>query len=282
MKNSFELTLSSHGIPYPSKPITHDGFTRWGKNANYFAIRKGDAFIFGDWKKDTKHTFFLNQDDGKKLSKAEWEALMEEQRKQSLKHYSEQRIIQTDAASRAKKIWDKSTIASMKEDHPYLIRKNVNPYGTRIFKGSLVVPVMDIQRNIWSLQFILENGDKTFLKGGKTKECLYLMGAVDGNTKALTICEGFATAATLYEINNETVSNMPTICTFSAGNIEPVTRIFRNKHPSLMIIIAADNDQYKGKNTGLEAAEKAAARYRCKVIYPEFDLDKKGENNHAR
>ena len=51
------------------------------------------------------------------------------------------------------------------------------------------------------------------------------------------ICEGYATGASIHEASKETV-----IVAFDSGNLLPVATSFREKFPSKIIIIAADDD----------------------------------------
>ncbi len=65
----------------------------------------------------------------------------------------------------AARIWAASRPAP--HDHLYLARKTVGPLGLRVFKGVLVVPVLDLAGPLHSLQFISAGGAKRFLKGGR-------------------------------------------------------------------------------------------------------------------
>ena len=66
-----------------------------------------------------------------------------------------------------------------------------------------------------SLQFIRDEGEKRFLKGGKTKGCYYPLGKAP--RESLYIAEGFATAATIQELTSEAVT-----VAFNAGNLDSV------------------------------------------------------------
>lgn len=277
MKNNFEQALLSYNIPYTNKLITHCRFTRWGKGYRYYAKAINDGYIFGDFKEDVRATWFPNRNKDSKLSNSEIKYLNRKLNYDRLKQLKKQKLLYQAAAIEAREIWNNSKVITSKQNNSYLLRKKINPYGARIYKDSIVVPMMDISGSICSLQFIATDGRKRFLKGGKTQGSFNLLGSINQDeNQPIIICEGFATAATLYEINNT-----PTICSFSAGNIEHVVKVFREEYPIKAIIIAADNDQYGDKNIGLELAVEAATKYNCKVIYPEFNLDKKGEYNHA-
>ena len=76
-------------------------------------------------------------------------------------------------------------------DHPYLLRKQVQPHGARIDgQGRLVLAMADVDGEIWSLQTIDDDGNKLFMPGGRKKGCLFAIGEP---SERIVIAEGFAT-----------------------------------------------------------------------------------------
>jgi hypothetical protein len=71
----------------------------------------------------------------------------------------------------------------------------------------------------------------------------------DANT--VLLCEGYATAASLYEATCYQV-----VMAFSAGNLTPVAEQVRQQLPTAVIVLAADNDLRTDEkpNVGLDAA----------------------------
>ncbi len=161
----------------------------------------------------------------------------------------------------ASQLWAKLDLTG---SSPYLERKQVKSWGVRFDKDSIIVPLHDAEGKLWSLQTIFHNGDKIFLKGGRKRGCFYPLGLFS-ETETLFICEGFATGASIYQ-----AIQIPTVIAFDAGNLEPVITAIRAKFPDKQIIICADNDQWKGKNVGIESVEAIAAKYNYKVVWPEF------------
>jgi putative DNA primase/helicase len=109
---------------------------------------------------------------------------------------------------------------------------------------------MTIDTHIHSLQFIADDFKK-FMTGGRVKGCYFPIGSL---TNQIWIAEGFATAATVFE-----VTGAATVCAFNAGNLPAVTEHFVEM--GLQVYIAADNDK-----AGWEAAGKArlvGAEYRA-------------------
>ncbi len=60
------------------------------------------------------------------------------------------------------------------------------------------------------------------------------------------------------------------VCCFDAGNLSPVAVNIRNNYPNVEIIICADNDDFKDRNTGIEEAKKAGNAIGAYVVYPKF------------
>ena len=154
---------------------------------------------------------------------------------------AEQEAVQAAAAVRAGRLWHKSRPAT--NQHSYLARKRVQAYGVRVLGPSLVIPLRDVAGHLHSLQFIGEDGRKTFLTGGRKRACYYAIGRPEGD---LCICEGYATAASIYE-----ATGYATASAFDAGNLEPVARALRDKFPRLRLILCADNDDKTPGNPGV-------------------------------
>ena len=165
-------------------------------------------------------------------------------------------------AKKVDSIWEKSSKAN--QDHPYLIRKGIQPYGLRLKDdGRLIVPVSE-DGKIWSLQYIDSDGDKEFLYGGRTKGCYCCLGKIQ-DAQAVCIVEGFATGATIRE-----ATSYPVVIAFYAGNLELVAKAVRQKSPELPIVICADDDAHTEGNPGLTCAYKAARAIGAKVAIPVF------------
>ena len=115
--------------------------------------------------------------------------------------------------------------------------------------------------------------NKLFQKGGKVESGLAL---VSKNNKLLEpetitpshpilIAEGFATGLSIsYALD------FPVFIAFSGGNISKLAALLRKHNRNKPILIFADDDAFKAKNTGLEAARKAARESKCCYILPDF------------
>lgn len=171
--------------------------------------------------------------------------------------------------------------------HPYFQKKGLqkNYYLKQDAKGNLLIPLVDITGKHWSSQRIFSNGDKIIGTMDKTQEwlskkegCFHVVGAKtidDIKSNTLVICEGFATAATLYE-----ATKIPIIMGVDVGNLEKVISSIKTKFPSKHIILAPDNDRkavLEGReNIGLKTAKFLKDEYGVKTKIPKIsDIDAK-------
>ncbi len=268
--NSFKDVLRSYGIPFPKQKITDQQFTRWGtngrgkKNDRYWAKAIEDGYVFGDFEECLSEVWFPKSN--KKLSKKQIKQRQEKLNQAFAKMKVELEDRQLKVAAQAVEDWDGFKEAHSKEDNPYLQKKQVNAYGVRVKESFLVIPLQDIHGKVWSYQTIDDLGGKRFLAGGRKQGCFHIIGMIDSTGRNPVIfVEGYATGASIHEATGYTV-----IVCFDAGNIDPVVKNFRDQYPSHIFLIAGDDDQWKGNNTGKETAKSVANKYGCKVVLPQF------------
>ncbi|MBO4700787.1 MAG: AAA family ATPase [Alphaproteobacteria bacterium] len=249
--------LNAHQIELP-RQIIPDGFTRWGHHNQYWLIQCGDGYAFGDWVSGDR--FYAFPDSTYELSPDEKRDLNIKIAKQRELFIKEQQQAQQTVAETAQREYDKMGTAP--DAHPYLKCKCVSagPAKYNPKTDSLVVPLYDTDDKLWSLQYISTNGDKRFMAGGRKKGCFCPFGT-PGDT--IVICEGFATAASIYAAVGEY-----TVAAMDAGNLEPVAQSIRAKYPNARIVIAADNDWEKDKNTGVDYATNAANSINAQLCIP--------------
>ena len=187
-----------------------------------------------------------------------------------------------EARNRAVQQWE--SYAPATDAHPYLETKNVPAYGLRLDQdNNLVLPVLDADGKIQSLQFIQPNGEKRFLTGGKIAGGYYPLLGQNGTASTLLLAEGFATAATLHK-----ATGLTTLVCFNCGNLEAVGKLARSKYPDREIIIAADNDTGTTNvdgtpiNPGVDTATRVAGNIGAKVaICPAHEGKKTDFNDLA-
>ncbi|GAB3129473.1 zincin-like metallopeptidase domain-containing protein [Novispirillum itersonii] len=205
---------------------------------------------------------------GHQMSPAELEqmkataAAREAQRRQELEAQ------QADRAKVAAHILSQGKPMTADSPNPYLNRKQVQAHGLLHHEdGSLMVPCKDAAGELWNIQFIKDDGEKRFLKGGKMEG---MMHRIEGDRSGPTvIAEGFATAASIHE-----ATGLSVVVAFNAGNMPKVAQALHRQDPSTPLVIAADDDfktqEKQGFNPGLEAATQAATLTGAKMIQPPF------------
>jgi phage/plasmid primase-like uncharacterized protein len=153
-------------------------------------------------------------------------------------------------------------------EHQYLTSKKIKNFGLRANKEALVVPIYNISGEIRSLQMIQPNSDKRFVSGGQIKGNLFLLGTDFSELNkldTLIVCEGYATAASIYM-----ATKLPVACVFSANFGYTAVQNIRTK-TDCKIILAFDNDK-----SGLgesKAQEIASSFYNVLVRVPSIPGD---------
>lgn len=214
--------------------------------------------VYGCWKRGIKKSWCSKSK--KHMTFNEWNLLQQHNLK-TKNHFTE---LQKKASVNAKIIWKQSRPAE--NTHSYLIRKQVASYGLRVDKyNRLVIPILDSNDDICSLQFIATSGEKRFFKSGNTSGGYFIIGKQKHPSDPIFIGEGYATCASIFEITKYTV-----VCCFNCNNILAVTRLIRTKFPKAEIIIAADNDAFTIGNPGLAKGRDAATKCSVDLVYPDF------------
>ena len=176
------------------------------------------------------------------MSDAERKAYSERMARQQAEREAQTLQEQKDAQTACIELWGRGHDAT--SAHPYIERKGIRAYGVKELNGALLVPMYDGKDNLCNIQFIQADGAKKFKTGAKKKGAYFAFGATD--TKAVVICEGFATGASIAQATGHTV-----VVAFDAGNLLPVAqRIKSNLPDGWRLIIAGDNDAFKPTNTG--------------------------------
>lgn len=161
----------------------------------------------------------------------------------------------------------------------------------RVFKvGDLLIPGIDDEGKLWTLQSI-NPYFKSFMKDGR-KAGLYTVAGGDEPGKHLSrdedfplvLAEGYATADTVSRL----LDGKPVVVAFDSGNLNAVAHKLRERYPSRILLIAADNDHkavkeldVNGKprvNIGLVKAKEVAAAYGGGVMVPQFKDGEKGSD----
>ncbi|MDD5272003.1 MAG: toprim domain-containing protein [Methylovulum sp.] len=197
---------------------------------------------------------------GREYTEAERQAFREQCERDRLARKQAVSQGRQQATAKAHKIWKRAIYADA--GNLYLHRKQVQPHGTKTGdSGSLecvlIIPLFDETLVLVNLQFIQADGTKRFLTGGQKRGCFWWLGK---KTPTVLICEGFATAASLYQHTGN-----QTFIAFDAGNLANVAKTVRAKNPDAEIIIMGDHDD---SGTGQRYARAAALACGGKYLIP--------------
>lgn len=173
-------------------------------------------------------------------------------------------------------------------DNPYLQAKGVQPFRVREdVDGTLLVPVMTVDKELRGLQTISPEGEKRFMYGMEKNGNFHMIADPDKDLSKdlaqgeIILAEGYATGATLHMATEK-----PVAVAFDAGNLEPVAKKLREKFPNAAITICADNDHKHTRKTpdgvepwnkGVELAQRAAQEVGGKVVVPIFTDEERGK-----
>lgn len=176
------------GLARPDKPIEIDGkvhrFNSGTKGkpghdkSGWYVAFPGvvPAGRFGCWRIGIDCTW--KADIGRKLSAAEEMG--------HLRRMTEAKAIRDQELERQRQItsetveviWSNAHAAS--PDHPYLLRKGIQPHGARVTgDGRLVVPLFDEDGQLCTLQYIDNDKGKLYHQGGQSGGKFWMVGSMD-------------------------------------------------------------------------------------------------------
>ncbi|MBK6619248.1 MAG: toprim domain-containing protein [Nitrosomonas sp.] len=155
------------------------------------------------------------------------------------------------------------------------ILREENPGSIVLTAGDLLLPVQDIDGQIWSVQTIQPGGGKFFVTGSKKESNFYVVdgqgrgvGALD-DALMIIIAEGYATADTLSQS-----LDCPVVAAFDSGNLPKVAQVLHERYPQKPTVIAGDDDfiqeSVNGTNPGREKAIEAAKLVNGEAVFPIF------------
>ena len=220
---------------------------------------------FGDWSAGFVRTWFGRR--GPLYSYADLGAFPRSVEAARVQADAEHRAREARAADRATTIWNSARPAT--GSHPYLVRKGIQPYGARLYKGSLMLPVVEIGGKLNSLQFIAANGSKLLLTGGRKRGCFIpVAGSMDAPARVV-ICEGWATGCTLAEDDQSAL----VLAAIDAGNLQRVALAVRSRWSPAQIVIAGDDDRQTPGNPGATKAQAAATAADALLALPLWPQD---------
>ena len=247
-----EIVRVSVGAVANQRPDKGQEKSGW-YSVNYY----GDAIFasYGNWRQGIEFKFSsINPNEMSAREREDLKRRMEE----SIERSKQQRAERYDEVSQDCKKRFESAIEVI--DHPYLDKKQIKSYGLKAIRDSLVVPVHCIEKGLRSLQYI--NNEKRFVSASEVKGNIYHLGfdlSDIANQKKIIVCEGAATAHSIFE-----ATNLPTICVFSASFGEAALLKLR-KHTQAKFVLAFDNDEHGLGASKAEAVAQAVASVEIRI-----------------
>jgi putative DNA primase/helicase len=250
---------------------TGSSLSGWARVTRVKYGRGKESYIveYGDWRTGERYEWYSREPS----TSGEKEVFDREVRQIKEAQQREEQVKHLVAKGKAERLWRRSRAATT--DNPYLQRKNVQPYSARTGWGGLsdvlLVPLCDAEWNVWNLQLIQPDGGKRFLKGGRVSGLFHPFGTHEDfeRGKAILVCEGWATGATLHE-----ATGLPVAAAMNCGNLLPAARALREKFPRQKLVICADDDWQTAGNPGVTKAEKAACSVGAAVVVPLWSVER--------
>lgn len=274
----FRAAMTAAGIPAPLE-IKDDGIIHRfyiqgdnkGSKNGYYSFNYGEMAwgIFGSWKTTPLQTWCSKN--YKKMKHKDLAKLREKIAEAKHQYSVERTRKQAVAANKAQCIY--SNAEPVKLNHLYLVQKQIRAFCARQVENHIVLPIMDFQGKLWSLQYISPNGKKWFLNNGAITGHFIPVQFNQADGERILICEGYATAATIAGVCNK--DNVLSAC--NAGNLKSVAINARHHFPEAQIIICADDDRLTPNNPGLTMAREAACMANALCTSPNWPDDAPAE-----
>jgi len=221
----------------------------------------GDGAVFGCWRDGDIAYTWQRKCDGQQLSRTDIATVRQQAEQARRQAQAERETDYAKAAAKAAKAWQDATQA---QTHPYLSTKGIKAHVARINGDVLMIPVYDSTDMIQSLQTIAPDGSKRFMTGGKMAGGRCWIGDPPEPSSPITICEGYATGATIHEATGQ-----PVVVAFNAGNLLAVAQSIYDANPEARIVIAGDDDKATPGNPGRTKAMQAAKAVKGIAVFPE-------------
>jgi len=245
-------------VRFPAKGKSAKNRSGW-----YFLSDDLSVGLFGDWSTDLSETW---RSDGADRPQSQWRADRPDQ-SPIIRSLRLQSTCQYAAAERARGIWRSAKDPDL--SHPYLASKQIHPFGAKSYGARLVLPIVDFQASITSLQFVAGDGSKRLLAGGRKQGSFIPVADRFAVSEQIIICEGWATGCTLAE--QETKCSV--LAAVDAGNLMSIAVGARSRWPSARIVIAGDDDRGTPGNPGATKAKAAAIAASALWALPRWDSD---------
>lgn len=270
LRTQMEAAGLRTGYPIVADGTLHrfhvEGDTRGTCNGWYVAfLDDPPTGVFGCWRRGVKGRWSSRPE--RRMDQAELQRFRRRMAEAGAARLQEESRRHEEAQSRARGMWGRAESAD--PNHPYLRRKQVVAGAARQQGGFLVLPVVDLDGRLWSLQFIDSTGGKRLLRGGRKRgNVIHVAGAMPQASR-IFVCEGWATGQTLVRAEATAL----VLAAIDAGNLKLVALAVRQRWPDAEIVICCDAD-----DVGITKGRAAAIAAGANVAIPSFPAGVEGSD----
>jgi len=274
--HALETAMSHSGVNIKGTiDYNKEGFQRFQdakrpKGKDLFVIIHGDfGATFGDWHDEANWVKWFVKGKSYRPTVSE----IRERQESNLQMRRLRETKRQQAIYRAKRFWHNTITDDSVYTHPYIVRKQINPYCAKAIvkrrgiKNLLIIPIRDINYELQSVQVIKHDGFKRPYKGTTYKNNMIWLSMPPLPTYkgVIRLCEGYATGCSIMQAIGGVV-----ICALSANNLPSIATLLRQKYPDAMIKMCADNDCWGKENPGLDYACMASISSNAFIYCPKF------------
>ena len=173
-------------------------------------------------------------------------------------------------ARRSGQVYNAMPVADGSQE--YLVQKGVKAFpGVKADKKNrVVIPLVNEEGEVRTLQRISANGFKSLKKNGQKTSNFFVVGGELKNGEPVLYAEGYSTAASISE-----ATNRPVVMTVDAGNLPKVADKLKDKYPDSLHVVLGDDDRKNAVNKGMAKAEEAATIANGVFTVPAFTAEEK-------
>ncbi|HAV8409479.1 TPA: hypothetical protein JLC59_003723 [Escherichia coli] len=173
-------------------------------------------------------------------------------------------------AQRSGQVYNAMPVADGSQE--YLVNKGVKAFpGVKADKKNrVVIPLVNEEGEVRTLQRISANGFKSLKKNGQKTGNFFVVGGELKNGEPVLYAEGYSTAASISE-----ATNRPVVMTVDAGNLPKVADKLKDKYPDSLHVVLGDDDRKNAVNKGMAKAEEAATIANGVFTVPAFTAEEK-------
>ncbi|EGX4894478.1 hypothetical protein DSQ31_25150 [Salmonella enterica] len=173
-------------------------------------------------------------------------------------------------ARRSGQVYNAMPVADGSQE--YLVNKGVKAFpGVKTDKKNrVVIPLVNEEGEVRTLQRISANGFKSLKKNGQKTGNFFVVGGELKNGEPVLYAEGYSTAASISE-----ATNRPVVMTVDAGNLPKVADKLKDKYPDSLHVVLGDDDRKNAVNKGMAKAEEAATIANGVFTVPAFTAEEK-------